>query len=126
MLDVEDYMENNERRESVRIKKKRAFQFTRIQEGDTSTHSVEGVMLDYSIAGLRFETDEPLEKNTSLFVHLDLNILDNDAVKLKSTWETGDAVSLNVIGSVMWCFASENEPNIFEVGMRFTQKAKEQ
>jgi len=126
MLDVEDYMETNERRESVRINKKRAFQFTQIQEGDTSTHSVEGVMLDYSIAGLRFETDEPLEKNTSLFVQLDLNILDNDAVNLKSTWETGDAVSLNVIGSVMWCLASEKESNIFEVGMRFTQKAKEQ
>ncbi|MFT5730615.1 MAG: hypothetical protein ACI8PB_004801 [Desulforhopalus sp.] len=126
MLGIEDYMETNERRESVRINKKRAFQFTKLQEGDTSTHSVEGVMLDYSIAGLRFETDEPLEKNTALFVHLDLNILDNDAVNLKSTWETGDAVSLNVIGSVMWCLASENESNIFEVGMRFTQKAIEQ
>jgi hypothetical protein len=126
VLGIEDYMETNERRESVRINKKRAFQFTKLQEGDTSTHSVEGVMLDYSIAGLRFETDEPLEKNTALFVHLDLNILDNDAVNLKSTWETGDAVSLNVIGSVMWCLASENESNIFEVGMRFTQKAIEQ
>ena len=126
MLGIEDYMETNERRESVRINKKRAFQFTKLQEGDTSTHSVEGVMLDYSIAGLRFETDEPLEKNTALFVHLDLNILDNDAVNLKSTWETGDAVSLNVIGSVMWCLASENESKSFEVGMRFTQKAKEQ
>lgn len=119
-------METIERRESVRINKKRAFQFTRLQEGDTHTHSVDGVMLDYSIAGLRFETDEPLEKNTSLFVHLDLNVLDNDAVNLKSTWETGDAVSLNVIGSVMWCLASENDSNLFEVGMRFTQKAKEQ
>ena len=119
-------METNERRESVRISKKRAFQFTRIQEGDTSTHSEEGVMLDYSIAGLRFETDEPLEKNASLFVQLDLNVLDSDTVNLKSIWDTGDAVSLNVIGSVMWCLASENEFKSFEVGMRFTQKAKEQ
>jgi len=64
--------------------------------------------------------------DTSLFVQFDLNVLDNDAVNWKSIWETGDAVSLNVIGCVMWCLASENESKIFEVGMRFTQKAKEQ
>lgn len=119
-------METNERRESVRISQKKAFQYKKFQEGNTGAHSVEGIMLDYSVAGLRFETDEPLEKNTSLFVQLDLNALDSDAVNWKNLWETGDALSLNVIGSVMWCLARKNESNIYEVGMRFVQKAAQQ
>lgn len=119
-------METNERRELVRVNKEKAFQFKKLQEGNTSARSVEGVMLDYSVAGLRFETDEPLEKNTSLFIQLDLAVLDSDAVNWRGIWETGDALSLNVIGSVMWCLASKKDSNIFEVGMRFTQKATEQ
>jgi hypothetical protein len=66
------------------------------------------------------------KKNTSLFIQLDLDVLDNDAVDWRSIWETGEAASLNIIGSVMWCLANKNEPNVFEVGMRFTKKAIEQ
>jgi PilZ domain len=119
-------MEGNERRESVRISKKNTFQFKKYENGSTSLSAVEGLMLDYSAAGLRFETGEPLEKNTSLFIQLDLDALGNDAVDWRNIWETGDAVSLNVIGSVMWCLANKNESNVFEVGMRFTQKALDQ
>jgi|GEM_PF-607450 len=119
-------MESYERRESVRISKKNTFQFKKYEDGTTSPPTVEGLMLDYSVAGLRFETDEPLEKNTSLFIQLDLDVLGNDAVDWKNIWETGDAASLNVIGSVMWCLANTNETNVFEVGMRFTQKALDQ
>lgn len=116
-------MQNEERRESVRISKKNTFQFKKLENGTTSPLSVEGLMIDYSVAGLRFETDEPLEKNTSLFIQLDLDFLDNDAVDWRSIWETGEAESLNMIGSVMWCLPNKNESNVFEVGMRFTQKA---
>lgn len=118
-------MQNNERRESVRIRKKNTFQFKKLENGTTSPLSVEGLIIDYSVAGLRFETDVPLEKKTSLFIQLDLDVLDSDAVDWRGIWETGEAASLNIIGSVMWCIANKNESNVFEVGMRFTQKALE-
>ena len=119
-------MQNDERRESVRISRKNIFEFKKLENGTTSPLSVEGFMIDYSVAGLRFKTDAPLEKNTSLYIQLDLDVLGSDAVDWRSIWETGEAASLNIIGSVMWCIANRNESNVFEVGMRFTQKALEQ
>lgn len=119
-------MKGNERRESVRISKENSFQFKEIQAGNNHRQSKKGVMIDYSVAGLRFVTDEPLEKNTSLFIQLDLDALGSDDVSWRNLWETGDAVSLNIIGSVMWCLESEHESNVFEIGTRFTQKAVEQ
>ena len=117
---------NNERREADRIEKENEFHYTKVKVDDISAQSVKGSMLDYSVAGLRFVTAEPLEKNTSLLIQLDLAAFDGDGVDWKTLWETGDAASLNIIGSVMWCLASKVESNVFEVGMRFTQKAVEQ
>lgn len=119
-------MESNDRREAERINKENAFQFTKLQDGNIGQQSLEGSMIDYSVAGLRFVTDEPLEKNTSLLIQLNLEALNSDAADWKSLWETGDAISLSIIGSVMWCLASKIESNLYEVGMRFTQKAIEQ
>ena len=119
-------MEGIDRRESERINKENIFQFSKLQDGNIGQLSIEGSMIDYSVAGLRFVTDEPLEKNTALLIQLNLEDLDSDAVDWKTLWETGDAESLNIIGLVMWCLASNLESNAFEVGMRFTQKAVEQ
>ena len=83
-------------------------------------------MIDYSVAGLRFETDLPLEKRTPLFIQRDLDVLDSDATGWRSIWETGEAASLSIVGSVMWCIANKNESNVFEVGMRFLQKGLDQ
>jgi hypothetical protein len=119
-------MEGIDRRESERISKENTFQFAKLQNGNIGQLNSEGSMIDYSVAGLRFATNEPLEKNTALLIQLNLDDLDNDEVDWKTLWETGDAESLKIIGSVMWCMASKLESNIFEVGMRFTQKAAEQ
>lgn len=117
---------NNERREVDRIEKENEFHYTKVKVDDIGAQSLKGSMLDYSVAGLRFVTDEPLEKNTSLLIQLDLAAFDGDGVDWKTLWETGDAATLSIIGSVMWCLASKVESNAFEVGMRFTQKAVEQ
>jgi len=119
-------MDSNERREEERINTENEFHFTKVHVDEMSGQNLKGSMVDYSVAGLRFVTAEPLEKNTSLLIHLDLDALDGDGVDWKALWETGDAVSLNIIGSVMWCLESKVESNLFEVGMRFTQKAIEQ
>jgi hypothetical protein len=61
-------MQNNERRESVRMSKKNTFPFKKLENGIKSLLTVEGLMIDYSVAGLRFETDEPIEKK-HIFVY---------------------------------------------------------
>jgi len=119
-------MDSNERREEERVMAENEFHFTKVHLDKMSEHSLKGSMVDYSVAGLRFVTAEPLEKNTSLLIQLDLDALDGDGVDWKTLWETGDAASLNIIGSVMWCLESKLESKVFEVGMRFTQKAVEQ
>lgn len=119
-------MQNNERRETTRISGEGLFQFKKLENGRDTAQPVKGSMVDYSIAGLRFITDEPLEKNTSLLVRLDLGALGDETGDWRVLWEAGDADSLNIIGSVMWCLASKSDSQVYEVGMRFVEKAIEQ
>ncbi len=125
-FDDEDHMQKNERRETTRTNGDGLFQFRKFENGKSSEQQVTVSMVDYSIAGLRFVTDEPLEKNTSLLVRLDLASLGDETGDWRVLWETGNADSLNIIGSVMWCLASKSDAKAYEVGMRFTGKASEQ
>lgn len=120
-------MAKNERRNGERLRSRNTFQFRKIHTGgdDNDLQNMDGLLVDYSTAGIRFVTCEQLAKNTSLLIQLNLDGLDCDEVDWRQLWETGNAESLNVVGSVMWCLASDHEPGRFEVGTRFIRKAEE-
>jgi len=116
-------MEPIERRQEIRINNHNTFQFKTTQNGQAAQTTSQGLLVDYSAAGIRFITDEPVGKNISLLIQLDLNDFNNDDINWRDLWDTGEEPYLNVIGSVMWCLASDNESGKYEVGTRFTQKA---
>ena len=119
-------MKNKERRKEIRFNKQNTFQFKIVQADLNDPLIKEGLLIDYSAAGIRFMTDEKLDKNLSLLIQIDLGGLGNDDVDWRSFWETDNEEYLNVIGSVMWCLASSQAAGKFEVGTRFTQKSLEQ
>jgi len=116
-------MEDNERRKRVRVSSRYNFRFRKIEDDSNAPPNIDGLMVDYSAAGIRFVTDEQLEKNTTLLIQLELNKMNCDVVDWRQLWETGSADCLYVIGSVMWCLASDHESGDFEIGTRFTRKA---
>ena len=118
-------MKNKERRKEIRINKKNTFQFKIVHAHLSDSVIMNGLLIDYSVAGIRFMTDEQLDKNISLFIQLNLDDLSNDDMDWRDLWETGNEAYLNVIGSVMWCLASDHELGKFEIGTKFTQKTLE-
>ncbi len=118
-------MEDEDRRKENRISKRNTFQF-KIHHTDRRDPLIkEGLLLDYSAAGIRFMTDMKLDKNLALFIQLNLEDFRDADMDWREMWEIGSEAYLNVIGSVMWCMASGLEEGKFEVGTRFTQKASE-
>ena len=118
-------MKNKERRKETRINKKITFQFKIVPANLSKSEIMNGLLIDYSVAGIRFMADEQLDKNISLFIQLNPDDLSSDNMDWRNLWETGNETYLNVIGSVMWCLASEHEFGKFEIGTRFTQKTFE-
>ena len=118
-------MKNKERRKKNRINKKITFLFKTVLANRSDSVIKNGLLIDYSIAGIRFMADEQLDKNISLFIQLNPDELSNDDMDWRNLWETGNEAYLNVIGSVMWCLASDHELGKFEIGTRFTQKTLE-
>jgi len=118
-------MTEQDRRESVRINKRNLFFFTMHDNGADSQHYQQGLLLDYSLAGIRFITNEQLDKNSALLIELDLDDFSDDPVQWREAWETGEDESLKVIGSVMWCSVRDRENGVYEVGTRFLEKASE-
>lgn len=118
-------MKKKERRKETRINRKNIFQFKIVDAHQSDSLIMNGMLIDYSVAGIRFMTDEQLDKNISLFIQLNLDDLSNDDMDWRDLWETGNETYLNVIGSVMWCLASDLELGKFEIGTRFTQKTLE-
>lgn len=112
-----------EQRQEIRISWQKAFQFAKIAAGADQQPSIKGILVDYSVAGIRFVTNEPLDKNTPLLITLDLAGLENNEADWRNLWDAGSADQLNVIGSVMWCLVSDHEFGKYEVGTRFTKKA---
>lgn len=116
-------MANNERRKGIRKNKKFVFQFNKIGEEDSKSHPIDGTLIDYSIAGIRFVTREQLQKNTALLIELDFAKLGTETKNWRNLWDEYEAASLRVIGSVMWCQENTQTSGEFEVGTRFVEKA---
>jgi hypothetical protein len=90
--------------------------FQVIENEDAPIKDKEGVMLDYSLGGIRFSTKEPIRKNTRIYIKLDSEEWGED---LTIVWKGPDSSLLEVIGSVMWCLESRENPGEFEIGTRF-------
>jgi len=118
-------MATNERRSKERRRGKGqvVFQFATIGEDGRRAGPTHGLLLDYSLAGIRFVTDEQLRKNTELLIELDFSGLGKDSEEWRARWEEQEAERLKVIGSVMWCQEKKDRAGRFEVGTRFLEKA---
>ena len=116
-------MEKNERRKGARKTGKFAFRFKKIGEEGRKGPAIDGTLIDYSIAGIRFVTREQLQKNTALVIELDFEKFGYETKNWRSLWDEYEAASLQVIGSVMWCQQNKQIPGEFEVGTRFVEKA---
>lgn len=116
-------MEHQERRKESRIKKQSDFRYKIVPADASDSPVIDGRLVDYSAAGIRFTTELRLEKNARLLIQLDPDNLSTDATDWRQLWETGDGDYLHVIGTVMWCLASAQESGRFEVGARFLRKA---
>ena len=121
-LTGELYM-TNERRKGARKNRQFAFQFNKIGREDSKPDPVGGILIDYSIAGIRFVTEEHLEKNTTLLIELDFKNFGSETMDWRNLWEEREATSLKVIGTVMWCQENKRTSGEFEVGTRFIEKA---
>jgi hypothetical protein len=117
-------MAENERRNGDRKNRQFAFQFKKIGEEGGQAHSAGGVLIDYSVAGIRFLTGEQLGKNTALLIELDFESFGREMMNWRKLWDEGDASCLKVIGSVMWCLESKQKVGEYEVGTRFVEKAR--
>lgn len=118
-------MAKNERRKGGRKNRQFAFQFKMIGEDGNKAHPVGGVLIDYSIAGIRFMTREQLQKNTALLIELEFESFGAETTDWRNLWEEGEASCLKVIGSVMWCQENKHKTGEFEVGTRFVEKAQQ-
>ncbi len=116
-------MAKNERRKGNRKNRQFAFQFKTIGEDGNKAQPVGGILVDYSIAGIRFITHEQLQKNTALLIELDLESFGSETTDWRNLWEAGSDQSLKVIGSVMWCQENKHKSGEYEVGTRFVEKA---
>ncbi len=116
-------MEHQERRKESRVKAQSDFWFKIVPADESDSPVVDGRLVDYSAAGIRFTTEQQLAKNATLLIQLDPDLLSTSELDWRQLWETGDATYLHVIGSVMWCLASKLESGKFEVGTRFLRKA---
>lgn len=119
-------MATNERRGKKRSKGKGqvVFQFAQLGEDGRRIGPAHGLLLDYSLAGIRFVTDEQLRKNTELMIELEFAGLGQDTEEWRARWEERDAERLKVIASVMWCQEQKGRAGQFEVGTRFLEKAR--
>ena len=115
-------MENDERRQCSRVNQQGTFQFRKCGEDEVTGMMLDGQLIDYSLAGIRFVTNERLEKNTSLLIELDLDHFQEDTKEWRRLWQTKESEYLNVIGSVMWCRWDADRSGEFEVGTRFVEK----
>lgn len=122
---VEAKMATSERRNKVRSKGKGqvVFHFAAIGADGRRTGPAHGLLLDYSLAGIRFVTEEQLRKNTELYIELEFTGLGSDCEEWRNLWEESEADRLQVIGTVMWCQEKKGQAGHFEVGTRFVEKA---
>ena len=123
---AEAKMATEERRVKQRTKGKGRveFQFVTIGEDGRRAGPAHGLLLDYSLAGIRFATDEQLRKNSELLIELEFAGLGKDMDEWRWRWEEQDAERLKVIASVMWCQENKGRVGEFEVGTRFLEKAR--
>ena len=106
----------DDRRQFKRQNKQSIIHFQVIESRDKQGADQEGVMLDCSLGGIRFSTREPLKKNSKIYIKIES---DEWGKELTLVWKDSKRSLLEVIGSVMWCLESRENPGEFEIGTRF-------
>jgi hypothetical protein len=109
-------MGEDDRRQFKRQSRQSIVHFQVIEKEETSNKDKEGVMLDYSLGGMRFSAKEPIRKNTRIYIKLES---EEWGKELTVVWKDPNRSLMEVIGSVMWCLESSETPGEFEIGTRF-------
>jgi len=109
-------MGEDDRRQYKRQNKQSIVHFQVIESKEKPGRPMEGVMLDYSLGGMRFSAREPMGKNTRIYIKLES---EEWGKELTVVWKKPNRSLLELIGSVMWCLESSESPGEFEIGTRF-------
>jgi hypothetical protein len=111
----------DDRRQFVRQARQSIVHFQIIE---SNGHSVdkEGMMKDCSVGGIRFSAREPLGKNTRISIKFDSEEWGKD---LTVVYKDPKHSLLDVIGSVMWCLESQENPGEYEIGTQFIDEVEQ-
>jgi hypothetical protein len=115
-------MGNDDRRQFKRQNKQSIVHFQVIEPKDKHGSDQKGVILDYSLGGLRFSAKEPIRKKTKIYIKLDS---EEWGKELTVVWKDPNRSLLEVIGSVIWCLESRETPGEFEIGTRFIDEIEQ-
>jgi hypothetical protein len=115
-------MGEDDRRQFKRRNRQSIVHFQVIEKRDTGNQDKEGVVLDYSPGGMRFSAKEPIRKNTRIYIKLES---EEWGKELTVVWKGADRSLMEVIGSVMWCLESRENPGEFEIGTRFVDEIEQ-
>jgi len=110
-------------------------QYERLQAGSTLLYSqmndlVESMevkparLCDFSGGGVRFLTNEMLDKNLQLVLDLEFAGWRNSSDEWVWTGRDSDVGRLKALGVVMWCSANGERSGQYEVGVRFIGRVK--
>lgn len=109
-------MATDDRRNFKRKPKQSIIHFQLVESEKESELDDEGMMLDYSPGGLRFSAKKSIKKNTKIYIKLDS---EEWGKELTVVWRDPNRNLLEVIGQVMWCLESRENPGEFEIGAMF-------
>ncbi len=117
-------MENQERRVYERLSKNIEIRYREIEALDDEGSMLQGIMLDCSGGGARFEADQSYRKNSQLLIELEFDGWNDAGGEWVRTGISVDKGQLRVLGAVMWCRGISDKPGSFELGVRFTGSFK--
>jgi hypothetical protein len=117
----EKYLQNQEnRRKHERVARDNTIRYSHLLDLTKELTEKTAPLLDIGGGGLRFQTEELLEKNTQLVIIVEFPGWETDENNWLSSNNSTDIGVLKVIGIVMWSVPSENDPEQYEVGVRFS------
>ncbi len=115
-------MGTDDRRKYKRKRKQSIVHFQVVESKEKPGHEQEGTLVDYSLGGMRISANEPIKKNTKIYIKLDS---EEWGQELTVIWNKPGSSLIEVIGSVMWCLESPETPGEYEMGARFVEDVEQ-
>lgn len=116
--------QEDERRQHSRLDRASTIRYQPLQNLAAQDKMRPAVLCDFGGGGIRFLTDERLQKNEQLVIELHFSGWREKDDDWTRTGNDNDVGNLNAIGAVMWCSESNESSGKFEIGLRFTGRLR--